>query len=106
MLQSWSINFSFMVNNEAAPGGTIDSRIQGDDTQISYLATQISNLNTANAAKQQRPGQRVRADGGDALVQPVDEQLADQPDRGPADAVASSNGQRAQERPTAAEHLR
>ena len=53
MLQSWSINFSFMVDNEAAPGGTIDSRIQGDDTQISYLATQISNLNTANAAKQQ-----------------------------------------------------
>ncbi|MBV8220052.1 MAG: flagellar filament capping protein FliD, partial [Solirubrobacterales bacterium] len=38
MLQSWSINFSFMVNNEAAPGGTISSRIQGDDTQISYLA--------------------------------------------------------------------
>ena len=48
MLQSWSINFSFMVNNEAAPGGTIDSRIQGDDTQISYLANQISNLNAAN----------------------------------------------------------
>ena len=53
MLQSWSIHFSFMVNNEAAPGGTIDSRIQGDDTQINYLATQISNLNAANAAKQQ-----------------------------------------------------
>ncbi len=53
MLQSWSINFSFMVDNEASPGGTIDSRIQGDDTQINYLATQISNLNAANAAKQQ-----------------------------------------------------
>jgi len=53
MLQSWSINFSFMVNNEASPGGTISSRIQGDDTQISYLTTQISNLNAANAAKQQ-----------------------------------------------------
>jgi flagellar hook-associated protein 2 len=53
MLQSWSINFSFLVNNEAAPGGTISSRIQGDDTQISYLATQISNLNAANTAKQQ-----------------------------------------------------
>ncbi len=52
MLQSWSINFSFMVDNEAAPGGTISSRIQGDDSQISYLATQISNLNTANTQKQ------------------------------------------------------
>jgi flagellar hook-associated protein 2 len=54
MLQSWSINFSFMVDNEASPGGTIDSRIQGDDTQINYLTTQISNLNAANAAKQQQ----------------------------------------------------
>ena len=35
------------------PGGTISSRIQGDDTQINYLGTQISNLNAANAAKQQ-----------------------------------------------------
>lgn len=52
MLQSWSINFSFMVNNEAAPGGTISSRIQGDDTQINYLASQISNLNDANTQKQ------------------------------------------------------
>jgi len=52
MLQSWSINFSFMVNNEAAPGGTISSRIQGDDTQISYLADQIDNLNSANTQKQ------------------------------------------------------
>jgi flagellar hook-associated protein 2 len=52
MLQSWSINFSFMVNNEAAPGGTISSRIQGDDTQISYLANQIDNLNAANTEKQ------------------------------------------------------
>ncbi|HTP19673.1 MAG TPA: flagellar filament capping protein FliD [Solirubrobacteraceae bacterium] len=54
MLQSWSIHFSFMVDNEASPGGTIDSRIQGDDSQISYLANQISNLQSANAAKQQQ----------------------------------------------------
>ena len=52
MLQSWSIGFSFMVNNEAAPGGVISQRIQGDDTQISYLGNQIDNLNTANSAKQ------------------------------------------------------
>jgi len=53
MLQSWSISFSNLVNNEGAPGGTISSRIQGDDTQISYLSTQISNLNAANAQKQE-----------------------------------------------------
>jgi flagellar hook-associated protein 2 len=54
LLTSWSINFSFLVNNEAAPGGTIDSRIQGDDTQINYLGNQIDNLNQANAEKQQQ----------------------------------------------------
>jgi flagellar hook-associated protein 2 len=52
MLQSWSINFSFMVNEEAAPGGTISSRIDGDDTQVNYLGTQIDNLNQANAQQQ------------------------------------------------------
>ena len=56
MLQSWSINFSFMVDNEAAPGGTIDSRIQGDDTQINYLTTQIANLNAANTSQAERAG--------------------------------------------------
>ena len=54
MLQSWSIHFSFMVDNEAAPGGTISTRIQGDDSQISYLTDQISNLNDANTQKQQQ----------------------------------------------------
>ena len=53
MFQSWSISFSNLVNNEAAAGGTISSRIQGDDTQISYLSTQISNLNAANDQKEQ-----------------------------------------------------
>jgi flagellar hook-associated protein 2 len=52
MLQSWSIGFSFMVDNEASPGGVISQRIQGDSTQINYLGNQIDNLNTANAAKQ------------------------------------------------------
>lgn len=53
MLTSWSINFSNLVNNEAAPGGTIDSRIQADDSQSSYLATQIQNMTQANTIKQQ-----------------------------------------------------
>jgi flagellar hook-associated protein 2 len=53
MLQSWSIQFSNLVNNEAAPGGDITTRIQGDDSQSSYIANQIDNMNAANAEKQQ-----------------------------------------------------
>ena len=53
-------------------------------------ANQIDNLNTANAQKQTELVQRVRADGGDAVLQPVDEQLADQPDRRPADRNSNS----------------
>lgn len=53
MFTSWSINFSSLVNNEAAPGGTIDNRIQADDSQASYLGTQIQNMTQANAIKQQ-----------------------------------------------------
>jgi flagellar capping protein FliD len=54
MLQSWSISFSNIVNNEAAPGGTISSRIQDDTSQSSQLTTQISNLTAANQIKQQQ----------------------------------------------------
>ncbi|HEY4828578.1 MAG TPA: flagellar filament capping protein FliD [Solirubrobacteraceae bacterium] len=53
MLRSWSINFSNLVNNEAAPGGDITTRIQGDDSQNSYITTQISNMTAANAEKEQ-----------------------------------------------------
>jgi flagellar hook-associated protein 2 len=53
MLTSWSINFTNLVNNEAAPGGTISGRIQADGTQANYLATQIQNMTEANAVKQQ-----------------------------------------------------
>ncbi len=52
MLTSWSISFSNLVNNEAAPGGTISTRVQTDGTQINYIGTQISNLNDANTQKQ------------------------------------------------------
>lgn len=44
VLRSWSLSFSFTVNNEAAAGGTIDQRIQGDDSQVSDLQNQISSM--------------------------------------------------------------
>jgi flagellar hook-associated protein 2 len=53
LLQSWSIQFSNLVNNQAAPGGDLSLRIQGDTSQSSYLATQISNMTAANAEKEQ-----------------------------------------------------
>jgi flagellar hook-associated protein 2 len=52
VLQSFSITFSFMVENESAPGGTLDTRIQDDKSQYSNLATQITNLQALNAQKQ------------------------------------------------------
>ena len=52
MLQSWSINFSFGIDDESAPGGVISQRISGDSTQVSYLGSQIDNLNQANTQKQ------------------------------------------------------
>ncbi len=53
LLASWATSFSSLVNGEAGPGGTISTRIQGDDDQSSSLQTQIDNLNAANAEKQQ-----------------------------------------------------
>lgn len=52
MLTSWSIHFSNLVNNEAAPGGDISTRISTDTDQLSNLATQISNLQDSNTQKQ------------------------------------------------------
>jgi flagellar capping protein FliD len=52
VLQSFSISFSWMVNDVAAPGGTLDRRIQDDQSQYGNLATQISNLQALNAQKQ------------------------------------------------------
>lgn len=52
VIQSWSQSFSSLVNSEAAPGGAIDSRIQGDNSQISALSSQITNLNAVLTNKQ------------------------------------------------------
>jgi flagellar hook-associated protein 2 len=52
VLQSWSQQFSGLVNNQAGAGGSIDSRIRGDNSRISQLATQINNLNATLADKQ------------------------------------------------------
>jgi flagellar hook-associated protein 2 len=53
MLAGWASSFATLVNNEAAPGGTISGRIQDDNSQSSSLANQIDNLNAGNAQKEQ-----------------------------------------------------
>ncbi|HUO73914.1 MAG TPA: flagellar filament capping protein FliD [Solirubrobacteraceae bacterium] len=52
MLQSWSNSFAQLVNNEAQPGGTLDSRIQGDTAQYNDISDQISNLESILADRQ------------------------------------------------------
>ena len=45
-----SASRAWSTTRPASPGGTIDNRISGDDTQINYLATQISNMQANNTA--------------------------------------------------------
>jgi flagellar hook-associated protein 2 len=53
MLTSWSIQFSNLVNNAAAPGGDISTRIEGNQQQINYYGTEISNMDSANSQYEQ-----------------------------------------------------
>lgn len=53
VLQQWSQSFYSIVNNEAGPGGTLDTRIQGDNDEISQLGNQISEQNNMLVLKQQ-----------------------------------------------------
>jgi flagellar hook-associated protein 2 len=52
MIASWSSSFSSLVNAAGGPGGAISLRINDDNNQSANLATQIANLNVANAQKQ------------------------------------------------------
>jgi flagellar hook-associated protein 2 len=52
MMVAFSAQFSTLVGAAAEPGGTIDSRIQGDDSQVTQLGNQISSMQSALADKQ------------------------------------------------------
>ena len=47
VLISWSKQFSSLVSDESGPGGTIDSRVSSDTSQISNLDNQISVMQSA-----------------------------------------------------------
>jgi flagellar hook-associated protein 2 len=52
VMASWASSFSIKVNQEADPGGTIDSRIQGDTAQVTQLGNRISSMQSALTDKQ------------------------------------------------------
>jgi flagellar hook-associated protein 2 len=52
VLSAWSQSFSSIVNNEAAPGGALDQRIQSDNSQINDIADRITSMNAVLADKQ------------------------------------------------------
>jgi len=52
VLQSFSNSFAGIVNAEAAPGGALDARLQGDSTEESDLGNQIDDLNSALSDRQ------------------------------------------------------
>ena len=52
MLQGFSNGFAALVNGVAAPGGTMDLRIQGDTSEITDLTNQISDMNAMLTERQ------------------------------------------------------
>lgn len=52
MFQSWSKGFQEVVNVLAAPGGTLETRISGDSTQVSQLTSRIAAMNEMLAVRQ------------------------------------------------------
>ncbi|HWE09060.1 MAG TPA: flagellar filament capping protein FliD [Solirubrobacteraceae bacterium] len=52
MLVGFAATFSSLVGGVANPGGTIDSRIQGDNSQISNLGSQISAMQASLTDRQ------------------------------------------------------
>jgi len=52
MLQQWSQKLQGLVNAAAAPGGAIESRVNGDGTQVTQLTIQINAMNEMLAERE------------------------------------------------------
>ncbi|MGZ4195997.1 MAG: flagellar filament capping protein FliD [Solirubrobacteraceae bacterium] len=52
VLKSWSQSFSGLVDTESQVGGTLDTRIQGDNQQITNITNRIQAMQQTLAAKQ------------------------------------------------------
>jgi flagellar hook-associated protein 2 len=51
-MEGWADSFSLLVSDASAAGGTIDNRIQGDDTQVSDMSSRITDMQAALTDKQ------------------------------------------------------
>lgn len=61
VLKSFSTNFANLVNAVAQPGGTIDTRMQGDSSRVADLGNQIAAMQSALADKQTQLQQQFAA---------------------------------------------
>jgi flagellar hook-associated protein 2 len=52
MLQKWSLSLQNVVRQSAEPGGVLESRINGDGTEISELKSRIATMNEMLAVRQ------------------------------------------------------
>lgn len=52
MMQEWSKKMQGIVNGASAPGGGLESRIEGDETQITTLKHRIATMNEALSERQ------------------------------------------------------
>ena len=52
MMQKWARSFNQTVDAVAAPGGTIEARINGDSEQVRELKTRITTMNEMLAVRQ------------------------------------------------------
>jgi flagellar hook-associated protein 2 len=52
MMQQWSLNFSKVVREVAAPGGTLEARINGEETQIRAMKLRVATMNQMLAVRQ------------------------------------------------------
>ncbi|HSZ69917.1 MAG TPA: flagellar filament capping protein FliD [Solirubrobacteraceae bacterium] len=52
MLQGWAKSFEAAVNTVAGPGGALELRVNGDNTQTSQMASRITTMNELLAVRQ------------------------------------------------------
>ncbi len=52
MLQQWSQSLQTQINSVGAPGGTLEARVNGDGTEVTGLASQISSMNEMLAQRE------------------------------------------------------
>lgn len=52
MLQKWSTNLNTAINQLAEPGATLESRINGDDSQVREMKLRIATMNEMLAVRQ------------------------------------------------------